>query len=168
MILSLGWFACAAAIVKAVKQWNILSEPDWTVGDSFNVWNFVEFTIGIIAASLPALKPFFNWFFETARAFTSAGRTKMGDYKGGSGLRGYQNTTEQWGKNIQMDSLPGNTAVYSQTSSNKGYDVQVTGVADREGWEAHRKSDESIEPLRQPRHTLAPHGIVVSREISVV
>ncbi|KAF2873389.1 hypothetical protein BDV95DRAFT_604898 [Massariosphaeria phaeospora] len=64
-ILSLGWFACAAAIIKAIQQWNVIGDLDWTVHDSFNVWNFIEFTIGIIAASLPSLKPLFNWFLET-------------------------------------------------------------------------------------------------------
>ncbi|KAF1846117.1 uncharacterized protein K460DRAFT_239927, partial [Cucurbitaria berberidis CBS 394.84] len=62
VILSLGWFACVAAIIKAVKQWTVLTEPDWTVKDSFNVWNYIEFTVGIIAASLPTIKPLFNWF----------------------------------------------------------------------------------------------------------
>ncbi|EKG13089.1 hypothetical protein MPH_09765 [Macrophomina phaseolina MS6] len=71
--LSLGYFASAAAIVKCVLQWNVLSDPDWTVHDSFNVWNYIELCIGIIAGSLPALKPLFNWFLETARAITSSG-----------------------------------------------------------------------------------------------
>ncbi|PVH98848.1 hypothetical protein DM02DRAFT_484891, partial [Periconia macrospinosa] len=66
-ILSLGWFACAAAIIKAIRQWHVFDEPDWTVYNSFNVWNFIELTIGIIAASLPSLKPLFNWFLKTAR-----------------------------------------------------------------------------------------------------
>lgn len=30
-ILSLGFFASAAAIVKAVSQWKVLTETDWTV-----------------------------------------------------------------------------------------------------------------------------------------
>ncbi|KAF2644632.1 hypothetical protein P280DRAFT_487198 [Massarina eburnea CBS 473.64] len=71
VVLSLGWFACAAAIVKAIQQWYVLQEPDWTVHDSFNVWNYIEFTIGILAASLPPLKPLVNRFLETARAITS-------------------------------------------------------------------------------------------------
>jgi hypothetical protein len=38
VVLSLGWFACVAAIIKAVKQWHVLDDLDWTVSDSFNVW----------------------------------------------------------------------------------------------------------------------------------
>lgn len=30
-ILSLGFFASAAAIVKCIKQWNVLTDLDWTV-----------------------------------------------------------------------------------------------------------------------------------------
>jgi hypothetical protein len=42
LILSLGWFACAAGIIKAVKQASVLSDPDWSVKDSFNVWSMVS------------------------------------------------------------------------------------------------------------------------------
>ncbi|KAL6704698.1 hypothetical protein ACN47E_007980 [Coniothyrium glycines] len=168
-VLSLGWFASAAAIVKAVKQWNVLTELDWTVSDSFNVWNFIEFTIGIIAGSIPSLKPLFNWFLDTTRAFTSRNRTRGGSYKGASGALGYENKTEQWNKSIAMTSFPSEGTNSPSTGSKSPYHVSVTGVADREGWEAHRKdSDESILPLQQPRHTLASNGIVMTREVRVV
>lgn len=36
-ILSLGFFASAAAIVKCVKQWNVLEDPDWTVYAPFSI-----------------------------------------------------------------------------------------------------------------------------------
>ncbi|OAG02010.1 uncharacterized protein CC84DRAFT_1046309, partial [Paraphaeosphaeria sporulosa] len=68
VVLSLGWFACAAAIVKAAQQYTVLDDPDWTVHDSFNVWNYIELTVGIIAASLPALKPLFHWALNTVSA----------------------------------------------------------------------------------------------------
>lgn len=38
VVLSLGWFACVAAIIKAVQQYHVFDDPDWTVWDSFNVW----------------------------------------------------------------------------------------------------------------------------------
>ncbi|OJD40489.1 phosphatidylserine decarboxylase [Diplodia corticola] len=99
-ILSLGFFASAAAIVKCVSQWNVLDEPDWTVHDSFNVWNCIELNIGIVAACLPALKPLFNWFLETARAITSSG--------GRSGIRrptGYGSRSTTLGYMKQHDSF---------------------------------------------------------------
>ncbi|KAF1952866.1 hypothetical protein CC80DRAFT_355435, partial [Byssothecium circinans] len=76
IVLSLGWFACAAAIVKAIQQWHVLEELDWTVQDSFNIWNYIELTVGILAASLPPLKPLVNRFLETARAITSGSRSR--------------------------------------------------------------------------------------------
>lgn len=156
-------------MIKAVKQWHVLSELDWTVSDSFNVWNYIEFTVGIVAASLPTLKPIFNWFLETARTFTTGGRSRGGSYKAGSKSRGYQNKTEQWSKNIAMNSYPSKGAESSSTSSQSPYHVSITGVADKEGWEAHRKeSDESIMPLQQTRHTRNPTGIMMTREITVV
>ncbi|KAF2440194.1 hypothetical protein P171DRAFT_369181, partial [Karstenula rhodostoma CBS 690.94] len=75
VILSLGWFASAAAIVKVAKQYTVLDDLDWTAHDSFNVWNYIELTVGIIAASLPALKPLFHWALYTVSAFSSSGRT---------------------------------------------------------------------------------------------
>lgn len=173
-ILSLGWFACAAAIIKAIKQWNVLSDPDSTAEDSFNVWNYIEFTIGIIAASLPTLKPLFNWFLETARAITSGSRTLGGSYKvnGPNTRGGYQNKTESWNNNsIAMHSYSGKGEA-SSTNSDNPYNVKITtqptGLADKEGWEAQRKgSDESIIPL-QPLHPLSAKGIVRTREVTVV
>ena len=92
LVLSLGWFACAAATVKAVLQFNVLNDLDWTVHNSFNVWNYIELTVGIIAASLPTLKPLFNWFLETARAITSGSRTKHSGYK----VSGYGRSAVLW------------------------------------------------------------------------
>ncbi|KAH7355703.1 hypothetical protein BKA66DRAFT_597566 [Pyrenochaeta sp. MPI-SDFR-AT-0127] len=172
-ILSLGWFASAAAIAKAIKQWNVLSDPDWTAEDSFNVWNFIEFTIGIIAASLPTLKPLFNWCLETAKAITSNSRTIGGSYKvnGPSSRVGYQNKTESWNHNsIAMDSYHSkghSSSPNSESPYNVRISTQPTGLADKEGWDAQRKgSDESIIPL-QP-HPLSAKGIVRTREVRVV
>lgn len=58
-ILSLGYVACAAGIVKAVKQSQYFGEKDPLWHDDFNVWNMIELCIGIVAASLPALRPLF-------------------------------------------------------------------------------------------------------------
>lgn len=101
-VLSLGYFAAAAAIVKCVSQWNVLDDPDWTVHDSFNVWNYIELNIGIIAASLPALKPLFNWFLETARAITSSGG-RTGNRRP-SGYNGYGSRSATLGYLKQPDS----------------------------------------------------------------
>lgn len=161
-VLSLGYFASAAAIVKAVQQFHVLEDPDWTVNDSFNIWNFIELTVGIVAASLPALKPLFNWFLDTARAFTSATRTKNNGYnnyhKGASSL-GYQKQTE--------DSSIGLHSLATKTDSPRDpYSVDVLHPHEKE-WdmEIAKKSDDSILP-QQGRPT--GQGIVMTREIHVV
>ncbi|CAK3762506.1 hypothetical protein AC579_1709 [Lecanosticta acicola] len=60
VILSLGYFACAAGIVKTVKQHSFFQEKDPTWHNSFNVWHMTELCVGILASSLPALRPLFD------------------------------------------------------------------------------------------------------------
>lgn len=72
-ILGLGLFACVASIVKTVLQARALSDPDWTYHDSFFMWNNIEFNIGIVAASLPALRPLFVKLLGATQRFTSSG-----------------------------------------------------------------------------------------------
>ncbi|KAF2737662.1 hypothetical protein EJ04DRAFT_510103 [Polyplosphaeria fusca] len=173
-VLSLGWFAVAAAIIKAVQQWGVLTDPNWTVHDSFNVWNYLEFTIGILSASLPALKPLFNWALETAKAITSGGRTKVSGYKAsgyqGAGSLGYQKTSGHSDGSIALRSLTtdkdtvlgGNKHPYSVRIT-----TQPTNLADKETWDMEnaRTSDESILPLQHPEARQT--RIVMTREISV-
>lgn len=71
-ILSLGIFACVASIVKTVKQARVLEDPDWTFHDSFFMWNNIEFNVGILAASLPALRPLFTNILGATSRFTSS------------------------------------------------------------------------------------------------
>ena len=65
-ILSLGLFACAVAIYKTYVQSQFFKTPDFTYDDTYFVWNDVEFQAGMLAASLPTLRPLFTWFFDTA------------------------------------------------------------------------------------------------------
>ncbi|KAK3677340.1 hypothetical protein LTR78_002878 [Recurvomyces mirabilis] len=78
-ILSLGFMACAAGIVKANLQTKFINQPDSMWHDSFNVWNMIELCLGILAASLPSLKPLFARFIETTRTalgISSASRSR--------------------------------------------------------------------------------------------
>jgi len=168
-VLSLGWFACAAAIVKAVLQWSVLEDPDWTVHDSFNVWNYIELSIGIIAASLPSLKPLFNWALNTARAITSGGRTRATGtaYKGPNSL-GYHDMGDQSNsRSIHMQSLK-SRGDSTTGETRRPYSVQIstlpTGLADREAWDMvnAKDSDESIRPLEP-----GPKDIVMTTEVRV-
>ncbi|OMP86311.1 hypothetical protein BK809_0003481 [Diplodia seriata] len=109
-ILSLGFFASAAAIVKCVMHQHLpslyeasLTTPFACRHDSFNVWNCIELNIGIVAACLPALKPLFNWFLETARAITSSGG-RSGNRRP-TGYAGYGSRSTTLGYMKQQDSF---------------------------------------------------------------
>ncbi|KAF5011997.1 hypothetical protein FDECE_1937 [Fusarium decemcellulare] len=62
-ILGLGVFACAAAFVKLGYVTNYGKLGDW-LWDSRNItiWTCVELNVGIIAGSLPCLRPIFRRF----------------------------------------------------------------------------------------------------------
>jgi len=68
-ILSLGIFAAVAGIIRQLSS-SQFGVPEPYIYDTYSIWNFIELDMGIIAASLPALKPLFSWFRDTARGMT--------------------------------------------------------------------------------------------------
>jgi hypothetical protein len=61
-----------------------------------------------------------------------------------------------------------NASSAASTSGKDPYSVKITGIAERDAWEATRKdSDESIYPLR-PHQVPGSNGILRTKEISVV
>ncbi|KAL4954710.1 hypothetical protein BDW69DRAFT_205025 [Aspergillus filifer] len=82
-ILSLGYFACAAAIVKAVLQSRVYDEPQMYRDANYHIWNSVELTVGIIAACFPTIKPLVKSIIGGTRSLTGyASRTRK--YTGGA------------------------------------------------------------------------------------
>ncbi|KAF2708167.1 hypothetical protein K504DRAFT_534812 [Pleomassaria siparia CBS 279.74] len=177
-ILSLGWFACAAAIVKAIQQFHILEDLDWTYRDSFSVWNFIEFTIGILAASLPTLKPLFSWALETARAMTSGNRSHGSGFRGAVGYKpamGYHKASDHsstsGGKSVELRSL----ASRGESGAINPYNVEIhgrqgpTGIAERDAWdmEGGKSSQESIMPPQHPDLGMGKNRIVCTTEVHV-
>ncbi|OAG36316.1 hypothetical protein AYO21_09481 [Fonsecaea monophora] len=79
-VLGLGLFACASSIIKTVKQAHALEDPDWTFHDSFFMWNNIEFNIGILAASLPSLRPLFAKLLGVTQRFTSNNSRNRANY----------------------------------------------------------------------------------------
>ncbi|KAL2820157.1 hypothetical protein BDW59DRAFT_118375 [Aspergillus cavernicola] len=81
-ILSLGYFACAAAIVKAVYQSQVFDEPEMYRDADYHIWNAVEFNVGIIAACFPTIKPLVKSIIGSTRSLTGYGsrtRKRTGD-----------------------------------------------------------------------------------------
>ncbi|KAF7441853.1 hypothetical protein A1F99_137050 [Pyrenophora tritici-repentis] len=72
-ILSLGIFVGAAGAFRATAFNTILKDPRRFVHDKWMMWNYVELTVGIIAGSLPALKPLFVRMLKAAREKTAMG-----------------------------------------------------------------------------------------------
>ncbi|KNG45398.1 hypothetical protein TW65_07930 [Stemphylium lycopersici] len=74
VVLSLGIFAAIAGIVRQLSTADFLAPEPW-IHDTYGVWNFIELYVGMIAASLPAIKPLFNWFFNAARKISKGTKT---------------------------------------------------------------------------------------------
>jgi len=114
-ILSLGYFACAASIVKTVIQARVLSNPDSTRNDFYFIWNSIELYLGILAASLPSLRPLFRSILENTRSLVT--RRPGVDSSG-------QNLGTRHKYYIQNDAI-GMNSLPNGNKSGK-YDVQVT------------------------------------------
>ncbi|RNJ58055.1 hypothetical protein D7B24_005200 [Verticillium nonalfalfae] len=67
-ILSLGYFAVAMGVVKAIYQIAYGSNPDKTFEQSVQFWGFLQLQLGIIAACAPALKPLVSRFLKLSTA----------------------------------------------------------------------------------------------------
>jgi hypothetical protein len=65
LILGLGTFAAVAGIVRQLITPDFKKAEPW-IDDSYTIWNFTEMYAGIIAASLPGMKPLFSWFYDAA------------------------------------------------------------------------------------------------------
>lgn len=95
-VLSLGFIACAAGIAKAQTQTTFMDDPDPYWHDGFMVWNMVELCLGILAASLPALKPLFSSILASSATMLGMSSGGGGGYRSKSrGAVPYQ-TTQSW------------------------------------------------------------------------
>ena len=129
-------------------------EPDPFVHDRFTLWRLIEFNVGIIAASLPALKPMFNWCLGAARSFTT--RSQRGAVAPNS--LGYQKQSERSDKAIVLDEFNPRSANTVRISSNPSHgNLWSVGPG--------KESDESILPLHNVKEK--PGNIVVTRGVHV-
>ncbi|KAK1825993.1 hypothetical protein QBC39DRAFT_33849 [Podospora conica] len=85
--LGLGVFACAAAFVKIGSIVNYGKAGDW-LWDSqdISIWTVVECNVGLIAGSLPALRPIFKTILGTSLGYGNNKNTNThGYYRHNSG-----------------------------------------------------------------------------------
>ncbi|TVY83039.1 hypothetical protein LSUE1_G004301 [Lachnellula suecica] len=133
--------ACAASIVKTVFQSQVFNTPDVYRNYSYFTWNSIEHNVGILAASLPALRPLFKNLLDSTKNM----RTRItGANSSGNGMGGRHKYYMQE-EGIGMHSLPG------QSQKSKNYDVQVTtsgrGGIDDYGTKGDSDSDDIL-PLQ--------------------
>ena len=84
----------------------MFSDPDSTRDDRYSIWNAIELYVGLLAASLPALRPLFKSMLDLRTRATSSSNAQRHKY--------YMQEDA-----IGMNSLPG------QTRGSK-YNVRVT------------------------------------------
>jgi hypothetical protein len=148
-ILSLGIFAAIAGIVRQTES-NVFAQPEPWIHDTYTMWNFIELEAGIIAASLPGLKPLFSWFYGSAR---SRNQDKPTTYQ----------TPNTFGYRKQTN--PSDSQDFAMIVYGEGQSVQITtNPSEKSVWV--RNSEESI----LPRSTSGDKsgGIRVTREVQVV
>lgn len=176
VVLSLGFIACIAGIIKARLQVTAIQTPDSAFENSFQVWNMLELCLGILAASLPTLKPLFAAVLDGTRSRlgTHSRSRTAGMYGGpshGSRLRPAcgpnsfpdpmdgvdlgQYKKESGGAGTTLAETSSVAASSDADAAKPPYDVRVTvGVAmeDGEQWESpeHARSG-SQERLHHPR-----------------
>jgi hypothetical protein len=153
-ILSLGVFAGVAGIIRAMVFNSILKDPRRFIHDKYSMWNYVELTVGIIAGSLPALKPLFTRFLNTARGRTVGSSEKASGNVRSGGL-GYQRQYNDRSKSeIEMAAF-------------KGGNRASVAAMERSIWETGRgnTSDESVAPLHVRQANA--NGILVTKDFEV-
>jgi hypothetical protein len=151
-ILSLGVFASVAAIIKQHNA-HQFRNPELYIHDAYSIWNFIELDIGIIAASLPTLKPLFSWLFETACSITRPTRGS------GFGSRRVQRYQKHAGStDIVLNEYRSGHSVTISTPS------QERDCAGRRGGAA-KGSQDSI--LTSEQREGFPKQIIVTRQVRI-
>ncbi|KAF2768960.1 hypothetical protein EJ03DRAFT_111465 [Teratosphaeria nubilosa] len=126
IVLGLGFVTCAAGITKATYQWRFVEDEDRDWHDSFEVWFMIELCLGIIAASLPALKPLLKSVLASTRSggaptsSTWMGKTPAGYYSQCSDERG----PELMRSRIALAIAHGKTDSFSAVSSRGDFEVE--------------------------------------------
>lgn len=120
-ILSLGYFACAASIVKEVLLSRFFTDIDPFFGYTFQIWiwNDIGLNVGILAACFPALRHLFAWLLETASALRDTGlrRTALGSNASNTNYRPKQERN--------LEAMPSRST--TNLGHQKGYRITVIG-----------------------------------------
>jgi hypothetical protein len=152
-VLSLGVFAAIAGIIRQLSS-SQFGVPEPYIYDTYSIWNFIELDMGIVAASLPSLRPLFSWLGDAARSIS--GRTAK--------TNGYKSRV---GEGYQRRARPSDGEAFDMADYGSGGGVKISsGPTKRIGnWtiDGAKSSEESI----LPREERAKSGIVVTKSVQV-
>ncbi|RAL14703.1 oxidoreductase [Aspergillus homomorphus CBS 101889] len=129
-VLSLGYLACVAGIIKIVAQIKVLKETNVYRNDTFMVWNCVELNIAILAACLPNLKPLVKSLLDSTRSLTSGRRNAYGNY--------YPGYYGQRSEDITLKSM-------TRRTRHSMYNITVEGSSDGDSASGHSGNREEDE-----------------------
>ncbi|PYH43759.1 oxidoreductase [Aspergillus saccharolyticus JOP 1030-1] len=147
-VLSLGYLACVAGIIKIIAQVKVLHETNMYRNDTFMVWNCVELNVAILGACLPSLKPLVKSLLDSTRSLTSGRRTAYGNnYPGYYGQRS---------ADITLKSM-------TRRTHHSMYNITVEGSSDGDSNSAH--SGNRAEDEQRLHHTET--GILKTTEVVV-
>jgi hypothetical protein len=127
-----------------------------------------------MSASLPSLKPLFNWFLETAKALTTNSRTRtrtgtqLSGFKRQSSMNYFKSETHKSRRDgaFELESVAASERTENGGTS-KGrdmYSVQVTG----EGWDVEKAADGSNEAILPIQGVRSPNKIMVTTNVVVL
>ncbi|TGZ76378.1 hypothetical protein EX30DRAFT_399299 [Ascodesmis nigricans] len=156
-ILSLGYFACIAGIIKGVKQSNSRKAKDSTFHEEVQIWGFIHVSVGIIAACCPTLKPLFTRILGSTTRYYGTNDSTGNQY--GSRSRNHMNTFASKRKTGTYE-LESQLATKNGDIEPTAYDVRI-GANDDASGRSSRGSQERILPEKQGR------GIVLTTEVVV-
>jgi hypothetical protein len=163
VVLSLGFIACIAGIIKAHLQVTFIETPDSAFENKFQIWYMLELCLGILAASLPTLKPLFAAVLDGTRSRIGThsrsrgtagahaapshssrvcGPTPFPDPTEGVDLDHYSKVNVAMGTTLVETSSVAASSDFDRSKSH--YDVRVSGgmtMEDSDQWE-------SLEPTR--------------------
>jgi hypothetical protein len=162
LVLSLGIFASVAGIMKAHVSRTILNDPERFVHDTFSMWNFIELDVGIVAASLPTLRPLFNRFLEAARSVVQSQPTTAPRFSFREpGSLGYAKQTDEFGEILELGQYKGGCETTVRVSSRlpEGHDARSWSLD-----KAH-SSESVISPIQGRRSQ--SKDILVTKDIHV-
>jgi hypothetical protein len=137
VIISLGWLAIAASLVRAILTGRIIKveDPTWAAWD-INIWASVEVNIGLICATAPALKPLIRKLFPSFMVSLperSSGRTNnalpnANGYQRASSRSGQDDAVELTDRDHKSTAEVTQKELHSGTSDEVRIDRETMGL----------------------------------------